>query len=133
MATAKVGVSSLLASAFSTSLDSRVITYDQYKKEKEKIKDGWYKELDIDRLFDLSHITGSLGDQVEFKTRKVDFGTQKSVPHTNVDLHDLDLIFVQNSLFEENTLAFEDASEDTVLILSKRYMTKKAFLLMNNG
>lgn len=84
MATAKVGVSALLATAFSASLDSHVITYDQYKKEKEKIKDGWYEELDIDRLFDLSRITGYLGDKVEAGTRKVDrkvdFVTKKSVP-----------------------------------------------------
>ena len=63
---AKVGVSSLLASAFSASLDSSVITYDQYKKEEKREQGGWYRELDINRLFDLSHITGSLGEQVEF-------------------------------------------------------------------
>ena len=63
---ATVGVSSLLASAFSASLDSPVITYDQYKREKEK-EQGYYKELDINGLFHLSHIAGW-------------FGTEKAAP-----------------------------------------------------
>ena len=68
MATAKVGVSSLLASAFSASLDSPVITYDQYKKKKEKEQGRCYQELDINRIFGLSYIGGCYG----------------TVPHMNI-------------------------------------------------
>ena len=77
MATTKVGVSSLLAFAFSASLDSPVITYDQYKKlelEKEK-EEEYYEELDINRLFNLSHITGCFG------TEKAE---EKAVPHMDI-------------------------------------------------
>ena len=56
---ADVRVSQLLASAFSSSLDSTVVTYDQYEK------DACWEALDINQLFDLSHITGYIGDRAD--------------------------------------------------------------------
>ena len=56
MATASVGVSDLLASAFSSTLGSTVVTYDQYKEKSEK-KDEYEIDLchchslNIDQLF----------------------------------------------------------------------------------
>ena len=108
---AKVGVSSLLASAFSASLDSPVITYDQYKKEEEKEQGGWYRELDINRLFDLSHITGSLGEQGEFGTGKADFESKTFVPDTNI-------LFV-NTLTGK-TLVLKVSSEHTIFDLKQK-------------
>ena len=119
MASTKVGVSSLLASAFSANLNSSVITYNQYKKEKEKKPHGWYEELNIDRLFDLNRITGSLGDQIEFGTRKVDleFGTRK------VDFGTKNVLFVKTPSGETLVLVF--ASEDTVLDLKQKIYHKE--------
>ena len=50
MAAAAVGVSELLASAFTSSLGSTVVTYDQYENEKKK-DDAYFEPLDIDQLF----------------------------------------------------------------------------------
>ena len=63
MAAAKIGVSHLLASAFSSTLDSPVITYEQYEKEKEKSTEDFGK-LDIRQLFRISNVTGVVGDPV---------------------------------------------------------------------
>ena len=56
---AAVGVSDLLASAFSSTLRSTVISYDQYQKEKDA---KYYKALDIDQLFVASHLCGKFGE-----------------------------------------------------------------------
>ena len=47
---AAVGVSDLLASAFSSTLGSTVVTYDQYQKDKDSEKDEpvYYQALDVD-------------------------------------------------------------------------------------
>ena len=64
MAAAAVGLSDLLASAFTSALESTVVTYDQYQKEKKKKKDGTYFEpLDIDQLFEFSQLHGKFGDR----------------------------------------------------------------------
>jgi ubiquitin len=64
MAAAKVGVSQLLASAFSSTLDCPVVTYDQYEKEKEKSTED-FGELNISQLFLISNVTGVVGDRAE--------------------------------------------------------------------
>ena len=66
MAAAAVGVSDLLASAFTSSLGLTVLTYDQYQKEKEENKDNpgaCFEPLDIDRLFKVSHLYGEFGER----------------------------------------------------------------------
>ena len=64
MAAAAVGVSDLLASAFTSSLGLTVLTYDQYQKEKEEKKDNAsFEPLDIDRLFKVSHLYGKFGER----------------------------------------------------------------------
>ena len=64
MAAAAVGVSDLLASAFTSSLGLTVLTYDQYQKEKEEKKDNAsFEPLDIDRLFKVSHLYGEFGER----------------------------------------------------------------------
>ena len=56
---ASASVSDLLASAFSSSLRSPVVTYDQ-KKSNPK---GCYASLDMYQLFDISHLTGFIGER----------------------------------------------------------------------
>ena len=58
-----MGLSQLLASAFSATLDSTVVTYDQYEKDKEKSTES-FAELDIRQLFLISNVTGVVGDPV---------------------------------------------------------------------
>ena len=55
---AAVGVSDLLASAFSSTLGSTVVTYDQYQKDKDDEKDEpvYYQALDVDQLFVASNL-----------------------------------------------------------------------------
>ena len=56
--------SDLLASAFSAQLDSTVVSYEKYKKEKEADgRQAYYEPLDIDRLFIVSHLYGKFGDK----------------------------------------------------------------------
>ena len=62
MAAAAVGVSDLLASAFTSSLGSTVVTYDQYQKEKKK-DEAYFEPLDIDQLFQVSHLYGKFGEK----------------------------------------------------------------------
>ena len=63
MAAAVVGVSDLLASAFTSALESTVVTYDQYKIEKKKKKDeAFFQPLNLDLLFQFSHLYGKFGD-----------------------------------------------------------------------
>ena len=59
MADVSVRISNLLASAFSSSLNSSVVTYDQYKSD----PDGYYEPLDINQLFSISHLTGKIGER----------------------------------------------------------------------
>jgi hypothetical protein len=56
---AAVGVSDLLASAFSSTLGSTVVTYDHYQKDKDE---NYYQALDIDQLFVASHLCGKFGE-----------------------------------------------------------------------
>ena len=64
MAAAVVGVSDLLASAFTSALESTVVTYDQYKIEKKKKKDeAFFQPLNLDLLFQFSHLYGKFGDR----------------------------------------------------------------------
>lgn len=61
---AGISASDLLASAFSAQLDSTVVTYDKYKEAKDADGDSCYfHPLDIDRLFNLSHLYGKFGDK----------------------------------------------------------------------
>jgi ubiquitin len=64
MAAAAVGVSDLLASAFSSTLGWSVVTYDQYQKDKAEEKDvpTYYQALDIDQLFVASRLCAELGE-----------------------------------------------------------------------
>ena len=62
---AAVGVSDLLASAFSSTLGSTVVTYDQYEKDKDV---GYYQALDIDQLFVASHLCGKFGERIRETT-----------------------------------------------------------------
>ena len=61
MAAAKVGVSSLLASAFTSTLGSTVVSYEQYERDKEK-PGHFFTELGIGELFKISNISGEVGD-----------------------------------------------------------------------
>ena len=64
MAAAAVGLSDLLASAFTSALQSTVVTYDQYQKEKKKTKDeAFFQPLNIDQLFKFSQLHGKFGDR----------------------------------------------------------------------
>ena len=62
MAAAAVGVSDLLASAFTSSLGLTVLTYDQYQKEKKK-DEAYFKPLDVDQLFQVSYLYGKFGEK----------------------------------------------------------------------
>ena len=57
MAASAVGVSDLLESAFTSTLQSTVVTYDQYQKEKEKKDQIYFEPLNIDQLFNSCCIT----------------------------------------------------------------------------
>lgn len=59
MAAGGAGVSALLASAFSSTLGSSVVTYEQYCK---RGKDEYFRVLNIDQLFQVSHLYGKFGD-----------------------------------------------------------------------
>ena len=53
--------SQLLASAFSSSLKCKVITQEQYERQQNK-SDGHFTAVNIDQLFGISQVTGSVGD-----------------------------------------------------------------------
>ncbi len=56
-------VSDLLASAFSSTLSSTVVTYDQYKQEEsERKSDLYFEPLDIGQLFKLGYVSGKFGE-----------------------------------------------------------------------
>ena len=57
---AAVGVSNLLASAFSSTLGSTVVTYDKCQKGKHH---DYFTPLDIDQLFNVSHLYGKFGEK----------------------------------------------------------------------
>ena len=67
MATAKVvGISDLLASAFSSTLNSTVVTYEQYKKEESKPasqRNAYFEVLNVDQIFRLTNRAGHFGDE----------------------------------------------------------------------
>ena len=64
MAAAAVGLSDLLASAFTSALQSTVVTYDQYQKKKKKKKDeAFFQPLNIGQLFEFSQLYGKFGDR----------------------------------------------------------------------
>ena len=64
MAAAAVGVSDLLASAFSSTLGSTVLTYNQYQSEKEgKRGEAYFEALNVDQLFVASHLHGKFGEK----------------------------------------------------------------------
>ena len=66
MATVAVGVSDFLASAFASTLGSTVVTYDQYKIEKEKNKqETHFQSLNIDEIFKVSQLHGKFGERPE--------------------------------------------------------------------
>ena len=54
-------MSDLLASAFSSSLSSSVVTYDQYQSNPDD--DAYYQPLNINQLFNISHLTGKIGER----------------------------------------------------------------------
>ena len=55
---AAVRISDLLASAFSSTLGSTVVTYDRYKQEKDEETVN-FQALNIDQLFLASHLCGN--------------------------------------------------------------------------
>ena len=55
------GASQLLASAFSSNLNCTVITRQEYERDQNK-KDGYFAALDINQLFNISQVTGAVGD-----------------------------------------------------------------------
>lgn len=57
---AAASVSDLLASAFSSTLSSTVVTYDEYKKDEAK---SYFQPLDIEQLFNLGRVSGNFGDK----------------------------------------------------------------------
>ena len=61
MAIAEVGISDLLASAVSSTLNTTVLSYHQYKKEESS--EGYFKAVDIDQIFGLSRLIGRIGDK----------------------------------------------------------------------
>ena len=61
---AKERAHNLLVSAFSSSLNSSVVTYDQYKSDPD---DAYYQPLDINQLFSISHLTGRAGSNADRK------------------------------------------------------------------
>ena len=62
MAAAAVGVNDLLASAFSSTLGSTVLTYDQYQEQDEEKKCASCA-LNVDQLFSASHLFGKFGEK----------------------------------------------------------------------
>ena len=52
----------VLAAAFLASLNSTVVTYDQYEEQKTKPR-TYFKALNIDQLFQVSHLYGKFGDK----------------------------------------------------------------------
>ena len=62
MATASVGIGDLLAAAFTSTLGSTVVTYDQYQERKAK-PETCFEALNIDQLFQVSHLFGKFGDK----------------------------------------------------------------------
>ena len=54
-------MSDLLASAFSATLSSSVVTYSQYAREKDK-GEGYFEALGIEKLFNISHLVGAVGN-----------------------------------------------------------------------
>ena len=63
MAAAAVGLSDLLASAFTSALQSTVVTYDQYQKKKKKKDEAFFQPLNIGQLFEFSQLYGKFGDR----------------------------------------------------------------------
>ena len=53
------GASQLLASAFSSNLNCTVITRQERDQNK---KDGYFAALDLNQLFNISQVTGAVGD-----------------------------------------------------------------------
>ena len=62
---AAVGISDLLASAFSSTLESTVVTYDQYQRDKDDEKDEpvYYQALNVDQLFKVSNLCAEVGER----------------------------------------------------------------------
>lgn len=64
---AAVGISAsdLLASAFTSSLGLAVVTYDEYKKQKDKTESGdcYFQPLSVDNMFSASHLHGRFGER----------------------------------------------------------------------
>ena len=101
MAAAKVGVSNLLASAFSSTLGSTVVTYEQYEHEKEK-KGRYFTELTIEQLFKISNISGQFGD------------TPHRQPATETSMQ----IYVKT--LTGKTLTVETANQETVEVVKRK-------------
>ena len=59
------GCCDLLASAFSSTLGSTVVTYDQYQKDKDDEKDEpvYYQALNVDQLFVASNLCAEVGER----------------------------------------------------------------------
>ena len=68
---ATVRISDLLASAFSSTLGSIVVTYDRYKQEKDEETVN-FQALNIDQLFLASHLCGKFGDITGLPVKQFD-------------------------------------------------------------
>ena len=64
---AKERAHNLLVSAFSSSLNVSVVTYDQYNSNPD---DAYYQPLDINQLFSISHLTRKIGEPAQTLTGK---------------------------------------------------------------
>ena len=78
MATAKVAISGVLASAFSDILGTPVVTYDQYKKDQDSGVE--YEKLDISHLFRLCYESGTNQDDDETRPPSLRVSAQSGLP-----------------------------------------------------
>lgn len=100
---ASVSISDLLASAFSSTLGSIVVTYDEYKQEKDE-KTVTFQALNVDQLFLASHLRGKFGDI------------------TGLPVKQFDLYIITTT---GNTITVEAESNDTIGDIKQRVYQKE--------
>ena len=79
-------INHLLASVFTSTLGSPVVTYDQYKKEEEEKKHvTYFQPVNVDQLFIASQLHGKVGERQDaacskFEVYKDKIHNEDSVP-----------------------------------------------------
>lgn len=68
-------VSQLLASAFSSTLNATVVTYDQYERDREKKDACCWQSVNINQLFFLSHTAGYFGEHSDDRLIRISVAT----------------------------------------------------------